>query len=83
MKSQKQIGWGCLALGIALMLALSVGLVVCPMPSPGGTGAAGYMPYEDHGIVCNLLVHAWISALWAAVICATMAVGLVLVIFWW
>ena len=83
MRSQKLVGWGFLALGVALMLALLVGLTACPMPSPDGIGAASYMQDEDHGLVCNLLGHSWISAVWAAIMCATMAVGLMLIIFWW
>jgi hypothetical protein len=79
----KRIGLGCLALGIALLLVLGVGLAGCPTPQPDGTGAVSYTPYEDRGMVCDLLSHTWISTIWTAVICVALFAGIVLIIFWW
>jgi hypothetical protein len=72
----KHVGRGRVALGIALLLLHVGGHAECPTPQPDGTGGVSYMPYEDHGIVCNLLVHTWVSTIWLCVGWAVVLVGL-------
>ena len=80
----KRIGLGCLAFGHRVAAGPGCGTGRVPnTPQPDGTGAVSYTPYEDRGMVCDLLSHTWISTIWTAVICVALFAGIVLIIFWW